>query len=132
LYRGISDFNPLNAELNPICHLLAFYGTHHILHINRIRGKNGYQSRISTVKNEKGDLVTNPHSNLARWRNHFSHQLNVHGLNSVRQAEIHTAEPLVPKTFEVEIITEKLNRHNSPDVDQIHTGLKQGAEQFTL
>jgi len=28
--------NPLNAELNPICHLLAFLGAHHILHISRI------------------------------------------------------------------------------------------------
>jgi hypothetical protein len=25
--------NPLNAKLNPICHLLAFFGAHHILHI---------------------------------------------------------------------------------------------------
>jgi len=31
--------NPLNAELNPICHLLALLGTHHILHIGRIRVK---------------------------------------------------------------------------------------------
>jgi len=30
-------FNPLNAELNPICHLLALLGAHHILHVNRIR-----------------------------------------------------------------------------------------------
>ena len=29
--------NPLNAELNPICHLLALLGAHPILHINRIR-----------------------------------------------------------------------------------------------
>ena len=29
--------NPLNAELNPICHLLALLGAHHILHISRIR-----------------------------------------------------------------------------------------------
>jgi len=29
--------NPLNAELNPICHLLALLGTHHILHISGIR-----------------------------------------------------------------------------------------------
>jgi len=29
--------NPLNAELNPICHLLALLGTHHILHVSRIR-----------------------------------------------------------------------------------------------
>jgi hypothetical protein len=33
--------NPLNAELNPICHLLALLGAHHILHINRIRVKVG-------------------------------------------------------------------------------------------
>jgi len=32
---GVS--NPLNAELNPICHLLALLGDHHILHISRIR-----------------------------------------------------------------------------------------------
>jgi hypothetical protein len=32
-------FNPLNAELNPICHLLAFVGAHHILHTGRIRVK---------------------------------------------------------------------------------------------
>jgi hypothetical protein len=27
---------PLNAELNPICHLLALLGAHHILHVSRI------------------------------------------------------------------------------------------------
>jgi len=31
--------NPLNAGLNPICHLLALLGAHHILHIRRIRAK---------------------------------------------------------------------------------------------
>jgi hypothetical protein len=31
--------NPLNAELNPICHLLALLGAHAILHISRIRIK---------------------------------------------------------------------------------------------
>jgi len=30
-------FNPLNAELNPICHLLVLIGAHPILHISRIR-----------------------------------------------------------------------------------------------
>jgi len=29
--------NPLNAELNPICHLLALVGAHHILHVGRER-----------------------------------------------------------------------------------------------
>jgi len=32
-----SDFNPLNAELNPICHLLALVGPHPIFHVSRIR-----------------------------------------------------------------------------------------------
>ena len=26
-------FNPLNAELNPICYLLALLGAHHFLHM---------------------------------------------------------------------------------------------------
>ena len=34
-----SAFKGLNAELNPICHLLALLGTHHILHVSRIRVK---------------------------------------------------------------------------------------------
>ena len=29
--------NPLNTQLNPICHLLALLGAHHILHFSRIR-----------------------------------------------------------------------------------------------
>jgi hypothetical protein len=32
-------FNSLNAELNPICHLLALLEAHHILHVSRIRVK---------------------------------------------------------------------------------------------
>ena len=35
----IRTFNLLNAELNPICHLLALLGAHHILHVSRIRVK---------------------------------------------------------------------------------------------
>jgi len=35
-------FNPLNAELNPVCHFLALLGAHHILHISRIRVNTTY------------------------------------------------------------------------------------------
>ena len=31
--------NPLNAELNPICYLLALLRAHHFLHVSRIRVK---------------------------------------------------------------------------------------------
>jgi hypothetical protein len=58
---------------------------------------------------------------LARWRNYFSQILNVHGVNDVRQTEIHTAEPLVPETSasEIELAIEKLKSHKSPGIDQI-------------
>jgi hypothetical protein len=39
LYKGRKVLNPLNAKLNPICHLLALLGAHHILHVSRIRVK---------------------------------------------------------------------------------------------
>jgi len=42
--------NPLNAELNPICHLLALLGVHHILHVSRIRVKH---SLIYVLRNAK-------------------------------------------------------------------------------
>ena len=35
----IYSFNPLNAELNPIRHLLALVGARHVVHISRIRVK---------------------------------------------------------------------------------------------
>jgi hypothetical protein len=34
-----SLINPLNAELNPICHLLALLGAHLIFHVSKIRVK---------------------------------------------------------------------------------------------
>jgi len=61
LYRGINDF------------------------------KKGYQPRCNIVKDEKGDLVADPHIIVARWRNCFSQLFNVHGVKDGRQAEIHTA-----------------------------------------
>ena len=34
----VKNINPLNAELNPICYLLALLA-HHFLHVSRIRVK---------------------------------------------------------------------------------------------
>jgi hypothetical protein len=39
LYIGRTVLNPLKAELNPICHLLALLGAHPIFHVSRIRVK---------------------------------------------------------------------------------------------
>jgi hypothetical protein len=39
LHSIYDKVNPLNAELNPICHLLALLRAHQILHVSRIRVK---------------------------------------------------------------------------------------------
>jgi hypothetical protein len=39
LAKRTSPFNPSNTELNPICHLMAFLGAHHILYVSRVRVK---------------------------------------------------------------------------------------------
>jgi hypothetical protein len=47
--------------------------------------------------------------------------LNVHGVNYVRQSEIHTAKRLVPEpsASEAEMASEKIKRHKSPGTDLI-------------
>jgi len=47
--------------------------------------------------------------------------LNVHGVNGVRQTEMHTAKPLVPEPSapEDESAAEKLKSHKSPGINQI-------------
>ena len=83
--------------------------------------KNGYQPRTNKVKDEKGDVVADSHSILARWRNNFSQLLNVHGVNDGRKTEIHTAEPSAPEpsACEVELAIENLKSHKSPGTNQI-------------
>jgi len=58
---------------------------------------------------------------LSTWMNYFSHLLNVHRVNDIRQTEIHTGKPLVHELsgFEIELVTEKLKSHKSPGNNQI-------------
>jgi len=53
--------NPLNAELIPICHLLALLGAHHILHISRMRVKNT-KEKIMMVFSSVHFLFSNAHA----------------------------------------------------------------------
>jgi len=66
-------------------------------------------------------LVADFHGIVARWRNYFSQLFNVHGVKDVGQAEIHTAEPLVPElsASEFELAIDKIKSHKSPGIDQI-------------
>ena len=72
--------------------------------------KKWYKSRCNIVKDEKCDLVADSQIIVARWRKVSSLLFNVHGVKDVRQAEIHTAEPLVsePSAAEFELAIDKL------------------------
>ena len=97
--------------------------------------KKRYQPRCNIVKDEKGDLVADSHSIVARWRNYFSQLFSVHRVKDVEQAEIHTAEPLVPEpsASEFELAIDKLKSHKSPGIDQIHAELmKDGGRTICL
>jgi len=62
---GETNINPLNSKLNPICHLLALLGAHHILHISMIRVKDLVPHNILT------GVVSRPHQckSMAYWCN---------------------------------------------------------------
>jgi hypothetical protein len=89
----------------------------------------GYQPRTNLEKDERVNLLADPHKILNWLKNYFCRLLNVHGAGGVRQTEMQTAEPFVPKpsTSEVEIATGKPKRYKSPGVDQIPTQLIQEA-----
>ena len=93
--------------------------------------KKGYQPRCNIVKDEKGDLVADSRSIVARWRNYFSQLFKVHGVKDGGQVEIPTTDPLVPEpsAFEFELAIDKLKSHKSPGIDEILAELiKAGVE----
>ena len=48
-------FNPLNSELNPICHLLALLGAHHILHVSRRRVNK--ENNLQVFETKIGEII---------------------------------------------------------------------------
>jgi hypothetical protein len=78
--------------------------------------KRGCQHRSNLVKDDTGDMFSDFHSILNRWKNCFSQLLNVHIVCDVR----HAAEQLVPdpSTSEIEIAIAKLEKYKSPGYNQ--------------
>jgi len=83
--------------------------------------KQGYQPRYNIEKDDKWDLVADCNSILVRLTKYFSQLFNLYRVKEVRQAEIHTSEPLVPEpsAAEFELAIEKLKSKKSPGIDQI-------------
>jgi len=51
--------NPLNAVLNPICHMPALLGAHHILHVSSIEVK---QKTITCINHQTPAQLQNAYS----------------------------------------------------------------------
>jgi hypothetical protein len=66
--------------------------------------KKCYQTRTNYLKDERDDLLVDPHKILNRLKNCFCQLFNVHGAGGFRQSEQHTAEPFVlqPSASEIE------------------------------
>ena len=64
--------NPLNAKLNPICHLLALLGAHHILNVSRImiNLKTGFNNNFITNSSYTKFLGVTMDNTLS-WNNHI-------------------------------------------------------------
>jgi hypothetical protein len=86
------------------------------------------------LKDENGDLLVDSNNVLNRWKNYFSHLLNVHNVSDVRPIEVDTAEPLIPgpSRLEVEIAIAKLKKYKSPDSVQIPAELIQAGGEILL
>jgi hypothetical protein len=89
--------------------------------------KKGYQRGTTWVSDETGNLLADPHKIWNKWKNYFRQLLNVHGAGGVRQTEMHTAEPFVPKSSapEVKFPAGKLKSYKSPGFDHIPAELIQ-------
>ena len=68
-------FNPLNADLNHICHLLALLGAHHIFHVSGLRVNPFLNTTIEIFKNILHSLSHISRSFGLPCRRHFVHRL---------------------------------------------------------
>ena len=57
-YCPLCSINPLNAEFNPICHLLALLGAHQILYVSRIRVKVSQTQRFLFFHTSFNELIS--------------------------------------------------------------------------
>jgi hypothetical protein len=69
VHQAFEDINPLNAELNPISHLLTLLGAHHIFHVSGLRVKETWcECNFITTSR----LLTNLHASYSnRWMREF-------------------------------------------------------------
>jgi hypothetical protein len=69
--KQVMNFNTLNANLNPIFHLLALLGAHHVLHINRIKVKCLGCEIFCENEKDSQQKLSRVCSNAGNFKQHF-------------------------------------------------------------
>jgi hypothetical protein len=98
------NINPLNAELNPIRHLLALLGAHHILHVSRVRVKTTDRNAYIQNKNTPDTANTDTSSQYVK---------------EVKKLRYTTFQSKPTTTTEIENIIKTLKPKNSYGYNEI-------------
>jgi hypothetical protein len=69
--------------------------------------KKGYHPRTNLVKDESSYLFADPLKIFNKHKNCFCQLLKVHGTGDIRQTEMHTGKPLVPRPSASKVEVEK-------------------------
>ena len=56
--KFLQTINPIKAELNPICHLLALAGAHHFVNVSSLMVKQGFTRHITFLFRHSNLKVT--------------------------------------------------------------------------
>jgi len=115
-----STLNPLNAELNPICHVLALLEAHHILHVSRIRVNNYFLSIADSINT---DINKHIHSDRFNPINYLS--------NSFRRT-ISNISRQYASTYEIEKIIKALKTKTSCGYDEISNWITKLSAPFII
>jgi hypothetical protein len=92
--------------------------------------RKGYQPKTNLINDERGDHLVDSQKTVTSWKNYIYQIFNVQGPGGIRQTEIHTAEPFVPRpsAAEVEVAIRKLKIYKEPGSDHIPAKLIESGE----
>lgn len=99
-----------------------------------IKRMRGMMQQAVTIRDDEGNLLSNPKDALEQWRKYFDGLLNVQPPNLTEEPAVYqTAEPLVdePTREEVEKAIKMLKNNKAPGIDGLPAELiKQGGERM--
>ena len=129
----------MTSTVSTACKFIDALKPSHLLQFLRLLGrvreiskcinefKKSYQPQVYVINKYDGTIVGDTTSILSRWEQFFSNLLNVNQISSHEWSEVYTTEPDSPESslIEVELVIEKLKRHEATGVNHIPSELIQ-------